>query len=236
MPRTATGTVQYRPARSSDQPGKWFGRITCIDNSRPWVELGKWPNSPQGRARAKETARAYTERFRAQGIVGAPQRGPRAVAQRKTRASEASQWWTAYSKHRASLSLISIDGAYRTHIAPHSHAALEGIGLPSIHFGVGTGPFLADMRLDGVADAVGVDWRMPLDEAIRIVGGDVAVQGNIDPALLQAPWPVLEAHVRDVIERGRGAKGHILNLGHGVPPETDPDQLTRIVQLAHGEI
>ncbi|MEJ1087925.1 uroporphyrinogen decarboxylase [Microbacterium sp. Mu-80] len=125
---------------------------------------------------------------------------------------------------------------YRTHIAPHSRAALEGIGLPSIHFGVGTGPFLADMRLDGIADAVGVDWRMPLDEAIRIVGDDVAVQGNIDPALLQAPWPVLEAHVRDVIERGRGAKGHVLNLGHGVPPETDPHQLTRIVQLAHGEL
>ena len=117
----------------------------------------------------------------------------------------------------------------------HSHAALEGIGLPSIHFGVGTGPFLGDMRLDGVADAVGVDWRMPLDEAISIVGPDTAVQGNIDPAMLQAPWPILEAHVRDVIARGRGAKGHILNLGHGVPPDTDPDQLTRIVEVAHGE-
>lgn len=125
---------------------------------------------------------------------------------------------------------------YRRHIAPHSHAALDGIGLPSIHFGVGTGPFLGDMRLGGIVDGVGVDWRMPLDEAIRILGPDVAVQGNIDPALLQAPWPVLEAHVRDVIARGRGAKGHILNLGHGVPPETDPDQLTRIVRLAHGEI
>jgi len=125
---------------------------------------------------------------------------------------------------------------YRTHIAPHSYAALEGIGVPSIHFGVGTGPFLDDMRLGGIVDAVGVDWRMPLDEAVRLVGDDVAVQGNIDPALLQAPWPVLEAHVRDIIERGRGAKGHVLNLGHGVPPETDPDQLTRIVRLAHGEL
>lgn len=124
---------------------------------------------------------------------------------------------------------------FRTHVAPHSKAALEGIGLPAIHFGVGTGPFLADMKLDGVASAVGVDWRMPLDEAARIVGPDTALQGNIDPAMLQAPWPVLEAHVRDVIARGRAAKGHILNLGHGVPPETDPDQLTRIVELAHGE-
>lgn len=122
---------------------------------------------------------------------------------------------------------------YRTFVAPHSQAALAGIGLPTIHFGVGTGPFLADMRLDGVADGVGVDWRQPLDEAAAILGPDVTVQGNIDPALLSAPWPVLEAYVRDVLERGRAARAHILNLGHGVPPETDPDQLTRIVELAH---
>jgi len=60
------------------------------------------------------------------------------------------------------------------------------------------------------------------------------VQGNIDPALLQAPWPVLEAHVRDVLARGRAARAHVLNLGHGVPPETDPAVLTRIVDLVHG--
>lgn len=122
---------------------------------------------------------------------------------------------------------------YRAFVAPHSHAALQGIGIPTIHFGVGTGPFLADMRLDGVADGVGVDWRQPLDEAAAILGPDVTVQGNIDPALLGAPWPVLEAHVLDVLDRGRAARGHILNLGHGVPPETDPDQLTRIVELVH---
>lgn len=122
---------------------------------------------------------------------------------------------------------------YLEHVAAHSKAAVAGLGLPVIHFGVGTGPFLADMRLDGAASAVGVDWRQPLDEAAGILGQDVTVQGNIDPAMLQAPWPVLEAHVRDVIERGRAARAHILNLGHGVPPETDPDQLTRIVELAH---
>ncbi|WP_460796184.1 uroporphyrinogen decarboxylase [Microbacterium sp. GXF0217] len=123
---------------------------------------------------------------------------------------------------------------YRTFVSPHSRAAVEGLGIPVIHFGVGTGPFLADMRLDGVADAVGVDWRQPLDEAAGILGPDVTVQGNIDPALLSAPWPVLEAHVSDVLQRGRAARAHILNLGHGVPPETDPDQLTRIVELVHG--
>ncbi|WP_406248544.1 uroporphyrinogen decarboxylase [Microbacterium sp. M] len=123
---------------------------------------------------------------------------------------------------------------YRTFVAPHSRAAVDGLGVPVIHFGVGTGPFLADMRLDGAAHAVGVDWRQPLDEAAGILGPDVTVQGNIDPALLSAPWPVLEAHVREVLERGRAARAHILNLGHGVPPETDPDQLTRIVELVHG--
>ncbi|WP_311257929.1 uroporphyrinogen decarboxylase [Microbacterium sp. WCS2018Hpa-9] len=122
---------------------------------------------------------------------------------------------------------------YRAFVAPHSRVALDGVGVPSIHFGVGTGPFLDDMRLGGIADGVGVDWRLPLDEAAAILGPDVSVQGNIDPALLSAPWPVLEAHVRDVVERGRAARGHIVNLGHGVPPETDPDQLTRIVELVH---
>jgi len=124
---------------------------------------------------------------------------------------------------------------YRRFVQPHSHTALEGIGLPSIHFGVGTGPFLADMRLDGVANGVGVDWRQPLDEAAAILGPDVTVQGNIDPALLSAPWPVLEAHVLEVLERGRAARAHIVNLGHGVPPETDPDQITRIVELVHAQ-
>lgn len=126
---------------------------------------------------------------------------------------------------------------YRAFVAPHSLSALEPMlgSVPTIHFGVGTGPILADMRLGGRVDAVGVDWRMPLDEAAALLGDATTVQGNIDPALLQAPWPVLEAHVLDVIERGRSARAHILNLGHGVPPETDPAVLTRIVALAHGE-
>ena len=123
---------------------------------------------------------------------------------------------------------------YRAHVAPHSKAAVTDLGIGVIHFGVGTGPFLNDMRLDGTASAVGVDWRQPLDEAARVVGPDVTLQGNIDPAMLQAPWEVLERHVLDVLERGRSARAHIVNLGHGVPPDTDPAQLTRIVELVHG--
>ena len=90
------------------------------------------------------------------------------------------------------------------------------------------------MRLGRTADAVGVDWRTPLDEAAAVLGPDVTVQGNIDPALLQAPWPVLAAHVDDVLRRGAAARAHIVNLGHGVPPDTDPAVLTRIVEHVHG--
>ena len=104
--------------------------------------------------------------------------------------------------------------------------------VPVVHFGVGTGELLKEMHGVG-ADVVGVDYRVPLDEANRRLGGVVPVQGNIDPALLAAPWPVLEAHVLDVLERGRTAPAHVLNLGHGVPPLTDPDVLTRLVSFVH---
>ncbi|MFC6356402.1 uroporphyrinogen decarboxylase [Luethyella okanaganae] len=104
--------------------------------------------------------------------------------------------------------------------------------VPIVHFGVGTGELLQAMH-DVGADVVGVDYRVPLDEASRRLGGNVPLQGNIDPALLAAPWPVLEAHVRDVLVRGRTAPAHVLNLGHGVPPETDPAVLTRVVEFVH---
>ncbi|TFC79215.1 uroporphyrinogen decarboxylase [Cryobacterium cheniae] len=104
--------------------------------------------------------------------------------------------------------------------------------VPVVHFGVGTGELLKEMHSVG-ADVVGVDYRVPLDEANRRLGGLVPVQGNVDPALLAAPWPVLEAHVLDVLERGRTAPSHVLNLGHGVPPMTDPNVLTRLVAFVH---
>ena len=123
---------------------------------------------------------------------------------------------------------------YERHVLPHSHAVLEPLAgaVPRIHFGVGTGELLPSMRAAG-ADVVGVDWRVPLDEASRRIGPGAAVQGNLDPALLGAPWEVLEAEVRRVVDEGRRAPGHIFNLGHGVPPATDPDVLTRIVKLVH---
>lgn len=124
---------------------------------------------------------------------------------------------------------------YTKYVAPASTRALDhvrGLGAPLIHFGTGTSELLVAMRDVGV-DVVGVDYRLPLDEANRRLGGTVPLQGNIDPALLSAPWEVLEAHVREVIAAGAGAPGHVLNLGHGVPPETDPTVLTRVVELIH---
>lgn len=126
-------------------------------------------------------------------------------------------------------------GDYTAHAAPYSARALshvKDLGVPIVHFGTGTSELLGAMR-DAGADVVGIDYRLPLDEASRRLGGSTPLQGNIDPALLTAPWEVLEAHVRDVVERGRQAPGHVLNLGHGVPPTTDPGVLTRIVELAH---
>jgi uroporphyrinogen decarboxylase len=124
---------------------------------------------------------------------------------------------------------------YRTYVLPHSSAVLSGIadlGVPRIHFGVGTGELLTLMGAAG-ADVVGVDWRVPLDEAARRVPGK-ALQGNLDPAVLGAPWPVVEREVRRVVTEGRAASGHVFNLGHGVPPSADPDVLARVVETVHG--
>ena len=125
---------------------------------------------------------------------------------------------------------------YVRRVAPHSKRALShlrGFDVPKVHFGVGSGELLKAMHGIG-ADVMGVDWRIPLDTASERLGGGVPLQGNIDPALLGAPAHVLEAHVRDVLDRGLSAPSHVVNLGHGVPPETDPDVLTRIVEMVHG--
>ena len=124
---------------------------------------------------------------------------------------------------------------YRRFVLPHSTAVLGGLaggGVPRIHFGVGTGELLGAMAEAG-ADVVGVDWRLPLDEAARRIGPRRAVQGNLDPAVLFADWDVVEAEVRRIVAEGRRVYGHVFNLGHGVLPGTDPDVLTRVVELVH---
>ena len=126
---------------------------------------------------------------------------------------------------------------YEAHVQRHSADALGAVsdlGVPRIHFGTGTGELLCAMR-DAGADAVGVDYRIPLDVASQRLGGRTVVQGNIDPALLGAPRDVLHAHAREVLRRGSAAPGHVVNLGHGVPPETDPDVLSDLVAFIHKE-
>jgi uroporphyrinogen decarboxylase len=124
---------------------------------------------------------------------------------------------------------------YARFVQPHSaavFAALADLDVPKVHFGVGTGELLGLMGEAG-ADVVGVDWRVPLDEASARVGPGRAVQGNLDPALLLADWPAVEAEARRVVAEGRAVPGHVFNLGHGVLPETDPTVLTRVVELVH---
>jgi uroporphyrinogen decarboxylase len=126
---------------------------------------------------------------------------------------------------------------YRTYVLPHSgriFAALAGTGVPLIHFGVGTGELLGVMGEAG-ATVVGVDWRVPLDDAAQRVAPGTALQGNLDPAALLAPWDVVRERASDVLTRGRVAEGHIFNLGHGVLPETDPDTLARLTDFVHEE-
>ena len=101
--------------------------------------------------------------------------------------------------------------------------------MPRIHFGVGTSNLLGLMGEAG-ADVVGVDWRTPLATAITQVG-DRAVQGNLDPTLVFAPTEVMTARAAEIIEAGRAARGHVFNLGHGVLPSTDPDQLKRLTEF-----
>ena len=125
---------------------------------------------------------------------------------------------------------------YERHVAPHTRSIFERIadlGVPRAHFGVGTGELLTLIAATG-PDVIGLDWRVPLDVA-RDRLGDIAVQGNLDPAVCLAPLPVVEAATRDVLARNAGRPGHIFNLGHGVLPETDPAAIARIVEVVHSQ-
>ena len=118
---------------------------------------------------------------------------------------------------------------YRDYVAPHSARVLAAVDVPTIHFGTGTATLLEEMAAAG-GDVIGLDWRIPLDVGWAKVP-DRAVQGNLDPAVLLAPWGVVEAETLDILARAAGRPGHIFNLGHGVFPSVDPDTLTRLAAL-----
>ncbi|MFF2652187.1 uroporphyrinogen decarboxylase [Streptomyces sp. NPDC058045] len=124
---------------------------------------------------------------------------------------------------------------YRRSVLPASTKvfdAVAGYGVPRIHFGVGTGELLGAMGEAG-ADVVGVDWRVPLDEAVRRVGPGKALQGNLDPAVLFSSTEAVQEKTREVLTAAANLPGHIFNLGHGVLPTTPPDALTRLVAHVH---
>lgn len=124
---------------------------------------------------------------------------------------------------------------YERHVLPFSRDVFRGLretGVPAIHFGTGTAGFLGLFR-DAGGDVIGVDWRVPLDEAWRSIGEDRGIQGNLDPAALLAPEVDWRAAAADVVRRADGRPGHIFNLGHGVLPDTPLEHLAGLVRFVH---
>ena len=121
---------------------------------------------------------------------------------------------------------------YEEFVVPYSARILAAVDVPTIHFGTGTATLLPAMA-DAGGDVIGLDWRIPLDRGWAEVGDDRGVQGNLDPAVLLGPWERVEAETRDILERAGGRPGHVFNLGHGVPPDTDPAVLGRLTEFVH---
>ncbi len=123
---------------------------------------------------------------------------------------------------------------YRASVLPHVRRLFDGLAdldVPTIHFGTGTAGLLEVMAEAG-GDAIGLDWRVSLGEARARVGGR-PVQGNLDPHLLLGPWAATAAQAEWVLDEAGWRPGHVFNLGHGVLPATDPDDLRRLVDLVH---
>ncbi|MBI4279862.1 MAG: uroporphyrinogen decarboxylase [Armatimonadetes bacterium] len=124
---------------------------------------------------------------------------------------------------------------YRDHVQPHMArivAAVRPLRIPIIHFGTGN-PALLPLMAEAGGDVMGVDWRVRLDDAWAVVGGGVAIQGNLDPAAALAPFEVVARRAREVLDQAGGRPGHIFNLGHGVLPNTPVDNLRRLVDFVH---
>lgn len=187
--------------------------------------------------------------------------GPRSRALAKTKAfmwSEPEAWdrlagfWAeqqadfALAQHEAGAAAVQVfdswAGAlapddYRTHVLPHSRrlfGRLEEAGVPSVHFATGN-PALLPLLAEAGGDAIGVDWRLPIDEAWERIGSGRAIQGNLDPARLLAGREAALAGTRDVLRRVGGRPGHVFNLGHGMPPDADPEVVAEVVELVHEE-
>jgi uroporphyrinogen decarboxylase len=124
---------------------------------------------------------------------------------------------------------------YENYVLPYSQrvlAAAKAEDVPVIHFGTNTTTLLPLMKRAG-GDVIGLDWRIPLDEGWALLGNEMAVQGNLDPALLFAPRPELKKRVDDILRRAGGRPGHIFNLGHGILQHTPVDNVRAVVDMVH---
>jgi len=124
---------------------------------------------------------------------------------------------------------------YMDYVQPYSERVLRAAaasGVPVIHFGTGTSTLLPAMKAAG-GTVIGLDWRVPLAEGWRLVGQDVAIQGNLDPAVLLAPVPEIKRHVVDILDQAQGRPGHIFNLGHGILPGTPVESVQAVVDMVH---
>jgi uroporphyrinogen decarboxylase len=124
-------------------------------------------------------------------------------------------------------------GDYEEFVAPWSASIMAAVEVPTIHFGTGASTLLPALAAAG-GDVIGLDWRIPLDDGWEAVGHDRGVQGNLDPAVLLGPWDRVEAAATEILARAAGRPGHIFNLGHGVLPRTDPEQISRLARLIQG--
>jgi uroporphyrinogen decarboxylase len=132
------------------------------------------------------------------------------------------------------IGALSVDD-YRRYVQPFTRSvinALSDAGVPLVHFGTGTAALLESMR-DAGGTTIGVDWRIPLDIAWARIGYDRGIQGNLDPLVLLGPWEVVEREAGGVLRRAAGRPGHVFNVGHGIHPQTSPDQIQRLVEFVH---
>jgi uroporphyrinogen decarboxylase len=251
--KPGTGPVVERPFRSDRD----LGRLRPFEppQDAPWVAetisilVKESPVPVIGFAGAPFTLASYL-------VEGGPSRDH---VRTKTLMLSEPRLWSALMERLADLTLISLrdqvaagagavqlfdswvgtlsPDAYRTYVLPASRrifAGLADLGVPRIHFGVGTGELLGLMAEAG-ADVIGVDWRVPLAEAARRASAARALQGNLDPAICLAPWEVVAREAQRILRERPRSHGHIFNLGHGVLPQTDPDALARLVDLVHEE-
>jgi uroporphyrinogen decarboxylase len=121
---------------------------------------------------------------------------------------------------------------YRRFVLPHMRRLFAGLdrSAPVIHFGTDTNSLL-ELQRDAGGDVIGLDWRVPLDAARARLGPAVAVQGNLDPAVLFAPLPEIRRQVHRILDEAAGRPGHVFNLGHGILPQTPVDHVLAVVDM-----